>query len=206
MPKKKTLVRSPWTKDDIRQLKTHSKAKTPVVEVAKAMKRLRLLSGRRRRQSALVSVIAVEDCHYDGSPKSGGPLSASIYPGGLRFALAAIEVVGDADLTLTLLLPARESKRPRVTPHEAIRADQLRLGRAIEAGLVLRRMDRRDRRGEPSIDGSFAENAGHYRWSIRLTIRGRRTNIEHGGLRINSLKSPSLRDTPGTLMPARTSP
>jgi hypothetical protein len=39
MPKKKTLVRSPWTKDDIRQLKTHSKAKTPVVEVAKAMKR-----------------------------------------------------------------------------------------------------------------------------------------------------------------------
>jgi hypothetical protein len=39
MPKKKTLVRSPWTKDDIRQLKTHSKAKTPVVEVAKGMKR-----------------------------------------------------------------------------------------------------------------------------------------------------------------------
>ena len=39
MPKKKTLERSPWTKDDIRQLKTHSKAKTPVVEVAKAMKR-----------------------------------------------------------------------------------------------------------------------------------------------------------------------
>jgi hypothetical protein len=39
MPKKKTLVRSPWTKDDIQQLKTHSKAKTPVVEVAKAMKR-----------------------------------------------------------------------------------------------------------------------------------------------------------------------
>jgi hypothetical protein len=39
MSKKKTLVRSPWTKDDIQQLKTHSKAKTPVVEVAKAMKR-----------------------------------------------------------------------------------------------------------------------------------------------------------------------
>ena len=53
---------------------------------------------------------------------------------------------------------------------------------------------------------SFAENAGHYRWFIRLTIRDMRTNIEHGGLRINSLKSPSLRDTPGTLMPARTSP
>ena len=39
MPKKKALSVSPWTKDDIRQLKTHSKAKTPVVEVAKAMKR-----------------------------------------------------------------------------------------------------------------------------------------------------------------------
>jgi hypothetical protein len=36
---KNTPVRSPWTKDDIRQLKAHSKTKTPVVEVAKAMKR-----------------------------------------------------------------------------------------------------------------------------------------------------------------------
>jgi hypothetical protein len=39
MPKKKTPVRSPWTKDNIRQLKTHSKARTPAVDVAKAMKR-----------------------------------------------------------------------------------------------------------------------------------------------------------------------
>jgi hypothetical protein len=39
MSKKKTPVRSPWTKDDIRQLKAYSKARTPVVEVAKAMKR-----------------------------------------------------------------------------------------------------------------------------------------------------------------------
>jgi hypothetical protein len=39
MPKKKTPVRSPWTKDDRRQLKTHSKARTAVVDVAKAMKR-----------------------------------------------------------------------------------------------------------------------------------------------------------------------
>jgi hypothetical protein len=39
MPKKKTPIRAPWTKDDIRQLKVHSKVKTPVVEVAKAMKR-----------------------------------------------------------------------------------------------------------------------------------------------------------------------
>ena len=39
MPKKKTLVRNPWTKEDLRQLKAHSKARTPVMEVAKAMKR-----------------------------------------------------------------------------------------------------------------------------------------------------------------------
>jgi hypothetical protein len=39
MPKKKTLVRNPWTKEDLRQLKAHSKTRTPVVEVAKAMKR-----------------------------------------------------------------------------------------------------------------------------------------------------------------------
>jgi hypothetical protein len=39
MPKKKALVRNPWTKEDLRQLKAHSKARTPVVEVANAMKR-----------------------------------------------------------------------------------------------------------------------------------------------------------------------
>jgi hypothetical protein len=39
MPKKKAPFRIPWTKDDIRQLKTHSKARTPAVDVAKAMKR-----------------------------------------------------------------------------------------------------------------------------------------------------------------------
>jgi hypothetical protein len=39
MPKKKIVVPNPWTKDDLRQLKAHSKTRTPVVEVAKAMKR-----------------------------------------------------------------------------------------------------------------------------------------------------------------------
>jgi hypothetical protein len=39
MPKKKTPVRSPSTKEDLRQLKAHSKTRMPVVEVAKAMKR-----------------------------------------------------------------------------------------------------------------------------------------------------------------------
>jgi hypothetical protein len=39
MPKKRTSVRNPWTKEDMRQLKAHSKTGTLVVEVAKAMKR-----------------------------------------------------------------------------------------------------------------------------------------------------------------------
>ena len=39
MPKKKPTVRNPWTKENLRQLKAHSKARTPVVDVAKAMKR-----------------------------------------------------------------------------------------------------------------------------------------------------------------------
>jgi hypothetical protein len=39
MPKKKTLVRKPWTKEDLRELKAHSKARTPVIEVAKTLKR-----------------------------------------------------------------------------------------------------------------------------------------------------------------------
>jgi hypothetical protein len=39
MPKMNTLVRNPWTKEDVRELKAHSKARTPVPAVAKAMKR-----------------------------------------------------------------------------------------------------------------------------------------------------------------------
>ena len=39
MPKKKIPARSPWTKDDVRELKAHSKSRTPVTEVAKALKR-----------------------------------------------------------------------------------------------------------------------------------------------------------------------
>jgi len=35
----KVTTRNPWTKEDVRELKVHSKAKTPVAKVAKAMKR-----------------------------------------------------------------------------------------------------------------------------------------------------------------------
>jgi hypothetical protein len=39
MAKKKTPGRKPWTEDDVRELKAHSKAKTPVAKVAKTLKR-----------------------------------------------------------------------------------------------------------------------------------------------------------------------
>ena len=39
MAKTKIPARVPWTKEDVRALKTHSKSRTPVVEVAKALKR-----------------------------------------------------------------------------------------------------------------------------------------------------------------------
>jgi hypothetical protein len=39
MAKKKTPGRAPWTKEDVRALKVHSKSKTPTAEVAKALKR-----------------------------------------------------------------------------------------------------------------------------------------------------------------------
>jgi hypothetical protein len=35
----KTAHRTPWTKDDIRDLKAHSKTRTPVEKIAKQMKR-----------------------------------------------------------------------------------------------------------------------------------------------------------------------
>ena len=56
------------------------------------------------------------------SPKSGGPLGASVYPGGLRFAGPAIKAVKDADLTLegrleqieNMLHPTQEVNSTRV--------------------------------------------------------------------------------------------
>ncbi len=36
---KKKIVRKPFTKDDVKALKAHSKARTPVAKIAKQMKR-----------------------------------------------------------------------------------------------------------------------------------------------------------------------
>jgi hypothetical protein len=35
----KRRISRPWTRDDFRSLKAHSKARTPVVKISKAMKR-----------------------------------------------------------------------------------------------------------------------------------------------------------------------
>ena len=39
MAKKKLPERAPWTKEDVRTLKAHSKSKTPAADVARALKR-----------------------------------------------------------------------------------------------------------------------------------------------------------------------
>ncbi|MBM7482644.1 NADH:ubiquinone oxidoreductase subunit [Bradyrhizobium sp. USDA 3686] len=39
MAKKKKAIRREWTKEDIKELKAHSKARTPVVTISKATKR-----------------------------------------------------------------------------------------------------------------------------------------------------------------------
>jgi hypothetical protein len=39
LAKKKKTVRREWTKEDIKELKAHSKARTPVAKISKEMKR-----------------------------------------------------------------------------------------------------------------------------------------------------------------------
>jgi hypothetical protein len=50
LAKKKKVIRREWTKADIKDLKAHSKARTPVVKIAKMTKR----SEGALRQKALV--------------------------------------------------------------------------------------------------------------------------------------------------------
>ena len=63
MLKKKTSAHgSPWTKEDVRELRTHSKARTPLPEIAKKMKRTERALRRKAGSSALVSAIIAELC------------------------------------------------------------------------------------------------------------------------------------------------
>jgi hypothetical protein len=51
--KKKTAHRSPWSKEDVKELKSHSKARTPVAKIAKAMKRT---EGALRRKAGIIGI------------------------------------------------------------------------------------------------------------------------------------------------------
>ena len=46
-------VLKPWTKEDVRELKAHSRARTPVVKVSKAMKRT---VGALRRRAGMLGI------------------------------------------------------------------------------------------------------------------------------------------------------
>jgi hypothetical protein len=51
--KKTTVLRSPWSKEDVKELKAHSKARTPVAKIAKAMKRT---EGALRRKAGILGI------------------------------------------------------------------------------------------------------------------------------------------------------
>ena len=51
--KKTTAHRSPWSKEDVKELKAHSKARTPVAKIAKAMKRT---EGALRRKAGILGI------------------------------------------------------------------------------------------------------------------------------------------------------
>jgi hypothetical protein len=51
--KKTTTHRSPWSKEEVKELKTHLKARTPVAKIAKAMKRA---EGALRRKAGILGI------------------------------------------------------------------------------------------------------------------------------------------------------
>jgi hypothetical protein len=51
--KKKAAHRNPWSKEDVQELKVHSKARTPVAKIAKAMKRT---EGALRRKAGILGI------------------------------------------------------------------------------------------------------------------------------------------------------
>jgi hypothetical protein len=52
-PKTARRVIKPWTKDDVRSLKAHSKARTPVAKISKEMKRT---VGALRRRAGILGI------------------------------------------------------------------------------------------------------------------------------------------------------
>jgi hypothetical protein len=69
--KKTTAHRSPWSKEDVKELKAHSKARTPVAKIAQAMKRT---EGALRRKAGILGIGVGHDRYLFG----GGRNRASI--------------------------------------------------------------------------------------------------------------------------------
>jgi hypothetical protein len=114
MPKKKTSVRSPWTKDDIRQLKAYSKAKTPVVDVAKAMKRTEA-AVRQKAKTISIGTIALRAIRHPRFQASFGSATFVTYQ-----RRSSIRARGDPFVEQQLARVLFETARPRYIGEEAV--------------------------------------------------------------------------------------
>src|ERR1700722_19829070 len=82
---KKTAHGAPWTKEDVRELRAHSKARTPLPEIAKKMKRteraLRRKAGISRHRPR-TSPLTLRCCKSAATHAQGLPEGLRIYDDG----------------------------------------------------------------------------------------------------------------------------
>jgi len=71
--KKTTAHRSPWSKEDVKELKAHSKARTPVTKIAKATKRT---EGALRRKAGILGIGVGHDRYLFGGGRNRASISA----------------------------------------------------------------------------------------------------------------------------------
>jgi hypothetical protein len=71
--KKTTAHRSQWSKEDVKELKAHSKARTPVAKIAQAMKRT---EGALRRKAGILGIGVGHDRYLFGGGRNRASISA----------------------------------------------------------------------------------------------------------------------------------
>jgi hypothetical protein len=71
--KKTTAHRSPWSKEDVKELKAHSKARTPVAKIAQAMKRT---EGALGRKAGILGIGVGHDRYLFGGGRNRASISA----------------------------------------------------------------------------------------------------------------------------------
>jgi hypothetical protein len=71
--KKTTAHRSPWSKEDVKELKAHSKARTPVAKIAQAMKRT---EGALKRKAGILGIGVGHDRYLFGGGRNRASISA----------------------------------------------------------------------------------------------------------------------------------